>query len=499
MTGRAGAGLLERARRLPLATVLGAAGALYLLPLHGRLLDFQDSSAYLLLARSLASGQGFSALHAPGSPPELNYPPLFPALLAPIVALSGDLRALKLVGIASSLATIAVVSLWLRRLTSPRVALFGAAYLALSPQLLLSSHEILSEPVFTLLAAIALWQATRPEPNGWLVGAACAAACLTRKVGGVFIPCIALCWVLERETRRAWRRTLLPLLVLGLGPVMLWALRERLHGVPPDHVQHFASSVAAPSGTYFPHLWHHVQVYAPTLASLAVPQTTRLVIAERALSVLPLLLVALGLASALRRRLGVLVLVLAAWVGTFLLWPWAAERFMLPMLPVLVVALMLLPPPGRLGQALWIALGVATIAQVPETVQLALAMRGEQTLPFYGVDYVPGVERARAVLPADALVCAPEPRFVTYATGRPSIECAVYLAPADAIPGLLRQSGASHYIHDPTFLRAYLGQPAEDPALRAPQCFVRVLQQGGFVLHRIAEACRAPARGRDPA
>ena len=43
---------------------------------------FHDDGVYALLARSLASGQGFHHSHLPGAPAATHYPPLYPIFLA---------------------------------------------------------------------------------------------------------------------------------------------------------------------------------------------------------------------------------------------------------------------------------------------------------------------------------------------------------------------------------------------------------------------------------
>src|SRR5947208_2331750 len=43
-----------------------------------------DDAMYVILARSLATGQGFRYLNLPGAPPASHFPPGYPALLAVI-------------------------------------------------------------------------------------------------------------------------------------------------------------------------------------------------------------------------------------------------------------------------------------------------------------------------------------------------------------------------------------------------------------------------------
>jgi hypothetical protein len=49
---------------------------------------FQDDGAYVILARSLAQGEGFRFSNIPGEPVATHYPPLYPVLLAALWKLS---------------------------------------------------------------------------------------------------------------------------------------------------------------------------------------------------------------------------------------------------------------------------------------------------------------------------------------------------------------------------------------------------------------------------
>src|SRR5439155_1538442 len=48
---------------------------------------FYDDGLYAVLARSLATGHGYSYLHLPGAPAAIHFPPLYPLVLTPLFAL----------------------------------------------------------------------------------------------------------------------------------------------------------------------------------------------------------------------------------------------------------------------------------------------------------------------------------------------------------------------------------------------------------------------------
>src|SRR5689334_11131487 len=49
---------------------------------------FHDDGVYLVLAKSIASGNGYRYLHLPGAPIATHYPPVYPLLLAALWTLA---------------------------------------------------------------------------------------------------------------------------------------------------------------------------------------------------------------------------------------------------------------------------------------------------------------------------------------------------------------------------------------------------------------------------
>ncbi len=173
-----------------LTAAIAALGAALVL---GRVLPFgvlvnSDSAHYIAAARSLLSGEGF--LRFEGSPFS-TWPPLYPLLLAAAslgtfdpVAVAGPLNAI-LFGL-----TVFVVGRYLQqRLASRLLAAWGCLATALAVPLLEWSSYAASEPLFILLAILALVQTDRFLADGrhrTLVWAAAfsALAWQTRYVGG---------------------------------------------------------------------------------------------------------------------------------------------------------------------------------------------------------------------------------------------------------------------------------------------------------------------------
>jgi len=186
-----------------------------------------DAARYLLAARSLAEGDGYTVM---GEPFRLR-PPGFSALLAPLVAWRGfDFPALNL--FVSLFGVLAVVLLYL--LLLPRVgALVGCAVAILvwlNPQLQALCNQVLSDVPALALALLVLlalrWSNERPSLGRDLVLAVIlAAAVYVRSANLLLIPALVLdraCrWTLPGAPSVAAGAFLLHRLIVPLGVLAL--------------------------------------------------------------------------------------------------------------------------------------------------------------------------------------------------------------------------------------------------------------------------------------
>lgn len=122
---------------------------------------FHDDGVYALLARSIASGQGFHYSHLPGMPAATHYPPLYPLVLAALWHFAPDFptNVGVLLGLNAVLAGAAAAG-WCvfatRRLAWPAgIAAVVAIVIAMSTPMLTLSGALLSEMLFVAL----LWPA----------------------------------------------------------------------------------------------------------------------------------------------------------------------------------------------------------------------------------------------------------------------------------------------------------------------------------------------------
>ncbi|HEX8429866.1 MAG TPA: glycosyltransferase family 39 protein, partial [Longimicrobium sp.] len=216
------------------------AAALAALHLALALLAFQpapyiggDNGVYVALARSLAENGSYRDLWDPALRPHAQYPPLFPALLA--LGVLGGVRGwigFKLLTVACSAAAVAASYLWLRRVSTPGIALAAGVLLAMMPGPLVLAAQVLSDVPFWALVMLALWGAVGAEAEGrnrWatIAAAGVALAYMTRAAG---LP-LVLAVLAALAFRRRWREA--ATVAAGvLPPAVLWWLWGRWAGAP---------------------------------------------------------------------------------------------------------------------------------------------------------------------------------------------------------------------------------------------------------------------------
>jgi hypothetical protein len=117
-----------------------------------------DNAGYFLLARALATGQGYVDIYHPLSPPNTHYPFLFPLLLAPFHLMFKQplLPMHVMVALASAAAAVALGRFARRRTGSEVFGLALGLAAAIMPRYYLQSGHLLSEPVYTLCCYLAL-------------------------------------------------------------------------------------------------------------------------------------------------------------------------------------------------------------------------------------------------------------------------------------------------------------------------------------------------------
>lgn len=111
---------------------------------------FSDGNEYLVVARNLLAGNGFSVRSQPPFVPYEYYTPGYPLILAGTLAVGLGPRAVILFQVLAGAATAAMIAFWGRYLVGRRSALLGGLLLALEPSTIFWNNQLVTETVSTL-------------------------------------------------------------------------------------------------------------------------------------------------------------------------------------------------------------------------------------------------------------------------------------------------------------------------------------------------------------
>ncbi len=360
-----------------------------------------DDASLLTLARALREGS-YRELWTVGTPIHAMYPPGFPSLLALVGAtdVTGLSRAIVL-NIAASVTALALAAVLAGRIT-PWLGVATLAVLAPNPALVDAAGRAMSEPVFTaLLLATLVTLATGPHSSRRfaLAGACAIAAALTRSIGVALIAAVVLDSMLASRWRAAAALSVASALTVGAW--FAWTLRapEAAPGssyvadavyvptAPPSaplnpDAEAVGSAMSAPAPRTFTALLldrsaHNVPGYLTralpvVLAQPSTPDTP----VDNVLGLVVLL--ALGAAGTawLLRRQRAMLLTLATYATILAVWPYLVARFLVPVLPLIVLVLLVgaWRLGARLGGVRWQAPALATATALLTLVTFAPTM-----------------------------------------------------------------------------------------------------------------------------
>ncbi len=422
-TGKKGATapIKKRLGRIDFLRWVPAAAALIFLTLaitrfDPKLSIIGDNAQFLILGRSIASGQGYSQINAPEPLPHTKYPPFFPLILAAVqIAFPWSYVAPKIVVLILATAAIYLLGLLLVKRFPAEIAVPALALTAIHPELVQFSYTILSEIPYLFLTAAAFLLFSRWEREGGRKTLAVAfafaiASYYTRTIGITLI----FAFIGSVLLRRRFRTALL-LLVTALVLALPWTIRNR----------------SVSTGESYLHQLMCVYPYEPARGTLTLKQFFTLRIANnirnygateigggvcsnvelnqsalpknvwKGLSIASSILIVIGLAGRMIRRKEVFEIYTILYLAVCLVWPdvWASLRFLLPILPFLFIYVLTALRDGalllrRFGVPRWSHIVVALILAFPALRANRLyAVEGNE----YGTNWVNYFKAARWV------------------------------------------------------------------------------------------------------
>ncbi|MBP7147247.1 MAG: glycosyltransferase family 39 protein [Acidobacteria bacterium] len=344
-----------RARVLPLVLLNLAALIVVGNFLNAHLKNFGGHDIqFLLLAEALAKGAGYVNLHLPGAPIHTHYPPLYAALLAPLVKFGAPLVVLKAWTAVLGVIGFNLAYLFLVPLRGRRLALLAVIGAMLSQSFIDFGLHCMSDGPYLLFsfAALLFVRRTFAEHGPWkrnavLAGVFSGLAVLLRTVGLVLAPAIAIYAFTARAPGLAARSRLSRLVVIGLVTLFCstpWLATIVLKRAPVSYVLELTNTTRAAAGDTqggTGGVLQHPLANIDVLAREASPPGMRPILGTIylvffALTIVPIV-VGLARGVALDREIGAIYAVVYFLV--VMVWVPAGYRLLMPLFPLLLSAL----------------------------------------------------------------------------------------------------------------------------------------------------------------
>jgi 4-amino-4-deoxy-L-arabinose transferase-like glycosyltransferase len=313
--------------------------------LHQRLIILSgDDASYLMLARSLRDWS-YREQQFIGEPVAGRFPPVYPAAVALWTWMFGEsLDAIAVLGILASVSMLLAFFLILRRRWSGELALLVVAITAVNPPLVRAAGATASEALFTSLTMWSLWAAgTDDEPiasrrRAFVAGAAAILAAMTRSAGVTLIAALGLEWLVRRRWTRVALLTVGTTLTVGLwlGWTAFAPKRDFRRSYVDDAVNVRAGDGSL-VGTFTTRITDNAREYVgrAMAGELSLPVTEASMLDNVGWFLFIAFFGVIGFVSVWRRwRRGALYAV--AYAGMLAVWPYAIERFITPVLPLLI-------------------------------------------------------------------------------------------------------------------------------------------------------------------
>ncbi len=408
---------------------------------------FHDDAMYLVLAKSMATGQGYRYINLPDAPFASHFPPLYPAVLSLIWRLAPNFPANVVAFKAMNVLLLAAIA-WLtvslvrERLGSAWLARAIGITTAVSVPLLVLVTMVLSEPLFivlvlaTLIFSERLVTSASATPHIIAIGLLIGVASLVRAHGIVLLPALAIPLLLQRR----WRDVTLAL-ATALVIIAPWQLWGRLH----------AADLAAPlQGNYGSYAAWWLRGYdamglrlIPATLMRTIPETASMLVSLFSVARSPVVHDITGVALciallvggvALWRSAPVTALFMAGYFAIVLVWPFAPSRFVWGLWPLVLMMLAAAGWAAR-AEARWPAAVRATVLACSAWLAVGYAsyefraIRGQwwssiSRAASPRVDSV--VAWTRANTARDAVVAADDEGAVFLYTGRHSVPVASF-------------------------------------------------------------------------
>ena len=307
-----------------------------------------DAVRFLILSHSILSGEGYTDIHRPLSLPHTRFPPVLPCMFAAVQWIApGSLVPMKLAVASFGLLSIIAFYLFFRRLVGDLLAALLAVTIGIQLEMLRFSQQLMSDVPYIFFSILALFLIVRRvqsrQAGVWLeiaIGVALSLATLTRTIGLSLFAAFLVSVLLDRGFKKKVRCLSVVSLIL-LSSQGAWEVRNYvalgrflpIYGdqLVRNYFRNGREGLVGPVDLLRGSI-HNIGVHSRHLVQMTLP----------CLSFLPLflpffaLIAAFGWVARLVRRRDVIEFYVLFYALILLPWPWAFDRFLLPIAGLLI-------------------------------------------------------------------------------------------------------------------------------------------------------------------
>lgn len=315
-----------------------------------------DGAFYVLLAKSIATGQGYADINIPGAPPHTQYPPLLPLVFSPFISAFGfNFLFLRAIVLAFGIASVwAIRSYFGRSWTATLIALLTITNF----YYLFFMRELMTEVPYALLSFLALIVADKYVSGKKrvfliLLPILITLACMMRMIGvtlyaGIIAGLVASAF--KGQGRGQWK-ALAFVAVSGIAVFAAWEIRNTLFkdGAVSTYSSIFMQAdyyledkAGVTAGTLFDRVYRNAGYYIHALPRTVITWSGMKESLTRpqlfGLELIILLLTSVGFIGDLLRKRGPKDFYFLFYIALLIAWPvygtGDARRYMVPVAPL---------------------------------------------------------------------------------------------------------------------------------------------------------------------
>jgi hypothetical protein len=397
-----------------------------------------DDATYILLAQSLAHGQ-YRDIFLSGTPAHAQYPPLFPLLILAVRTIAlGSLEAVRVANLLLLALTALLTAEVTRRIAGNTVGVASAALVMLNPLLLFHTGWIGSDIFLVSWTTLTLWAShrarTRSSKTFWVMaGCAALAAFFTRSAGIAVVLAVVGSLLMQRRWKVA--PVVGAIVVASVAAWFVYTRRAASHTLGWSYQRDLAYVHPSMPLEVLHRILVNAREYGRIVGSAVygIPDIPGMPIDNVVWFVFLVGIAVLGLWRLLRSW-PTAVLYAALMTGVLLVYPFVAQRLLVPLVPVLIVALLYgvgqiarrlgAVHPDRAVVVIAVALAGVGIVSGAEAAMHGMACRaaeGGACRSEAEQAWVAAAEWSKTGLPANAVVASSKPSTFYLISGRQGI------------------------------------------------------------------------------